>query len=42
MPVLTALRDVNNLVQYVRKVEGYMYETANSRVSCTITLLRCC
>ena len=34
-PDLTALRDrrINNLVQYARKVEGDMYDTANSRVS---------
>ncbi len=37
-PDLTALRDrrINNLVQYARKVEGDMYETANSRVSYAI------
>ena len=47
-PDLTALRDrrinnlvqyaINNLVQYARKVEGDMYETANSRVSCSSLL----
>jgi len=38
-PDLTALRDrrINNLVQYARKVEGDMYETANSRVSYTVS-----
>ena len=34
-PDITAVRNgrINHLIQYARKVEGDMYETANSRVS---------